>query len=582
MFKTVLKIIRWTDKRKKRLYIGFLWSFLAHMFTAMPIMGAAFLLDMMIKDSRGEAELKPIWALYALIFMVVCVLGRFLFSYLKAVFQESIAYEKTAEERIKIGDILKKVSLGFFNKNKTGEICGTVTTDLTALEMYAMKMTDTLVGGYIGAAAMVICIAFYSWQCALICVAGIVLSGFALIAINKKSRKNMPVHQKAQDSLVGSVIEFVRGISVVKSYGRQGAAARGITEAFSSHKKINVKIELDYVGVNILHRLSLNLASAGVVLYSSILCFNGVMPVSTFLMLTVFSFVIFANVENINNSAHTMEMMEATFKKLDKIENADFPIEGTNNAPLENHDIKFKKVSFGYDSRNVINDVSFKIPSGTTTAIVGSSGSGKTTLCSLLTRFYDIDRGEITLGERNICDLPVGDLMENFSMVFQNVYLFNDTIMNNIRFGNPAASEEDIIAAAKKACCHEFISALPGGYDTVVGEGGGTLSGGEKQRISIARAILKNAPIIILDEATASVDPENEHLIQSAITELSKGKTVIVIAHRLATIEKADQILVMDNGRIAERGTHSELMSSNGIYKRFAEIRCAAESWSIQ
>ncbi len=581
MFKTVLKIIRWTGERKKRLYIGFVWSFLMHIFTAMPIMGAAFMLDLMIKDSRGEAELKPVWALYALIFMVICVLGRFLFSYLRATFQESIAYEKTAEERIKIGDILKRVSLGFFDKNKTGDICGTVTTDLTVLEMYAMKMTDTLVGGYIGAAAMIICIAFYSWQSSLICVAGVVFSGVALIALNKKAAKNMPAHQKAQDSLVGSVIEFVRGIAVVKSYGKQGAAARGITEAFHSHRKINVKIELDYVGLNILHRLSLNLASAGIVLCSSLLCYNGVMPVSTFLMLTVFSFVIFANVEIINNSAHTMEMMEATFKKLETIENAAFPAQGTNSAPLKNHGIKFKNVSFGYDSRPVIIDASFEIPDGSTTAIVGASGSGKTTLCSLLTRFYDIDSGEITIGGRSIYDLPIGSLTDNFSMVFQNVYLFNDTIMNNIRFGNPAASEEEVISAAKRSCCHEFISRLPNGYDTVVGEGGGTLSGGEKQRISIARAILKNAPVIILDEATASVDPENEHLIQSAITELSKGKTVIVIAHRLATIEKADQILVLDNGRITESGTHTELTLSNGIYKHFAELRGKAEGWSI-
>lgn len=581
MFKTIRKIISWTGDRKKRFYIGFMFSFIAHMFTAMPIMGAAYLLDMMIRDSKGEIVFEPIWALYALIFMIAAILGRFIFSYLKATFQESIAYEKTAEERIHIGDILKKVSLGFFDKNKTGEICGTVTTDLSVFEMYAMRMTDTLIGGYLSAAAMFLCLLFYSWQAALITVAGIAFSGIGLYMINKKSRDNQPVHLKAQDSLISAVIEYIRGIAVVKSYGRQGVSIQGITESCRSHKDINIKIERNYVGWNIFHRLSLNLASVGIILSSAILTFNGEMPLAVFLMITVFSFVIFSSVETINNSAHTMEMIESTFKKLELIKNADYSDDGSSPAP-QSHEIVFENVSFGYDSRQVINDISFKIPQGSTTAIVGPSGSGKTTLCSLMAGFYDINGGRITIGGVDISKMPRGELLENFSMVFQNVYLFHDTVLNNIRFGNPDADMEQVIDAAKKACCHEFISQLPNGYDTVIGEGGSTLSGGEKQRISIARAILKDSPIIILDEATASVDPENEHLIQNAFSELSRGKTVIVIAHRLATIENAEQILVIDKGRIAESGTHSELMKNNGIYKRFVEIRQAAEQWTIE
>lgn len=580
MFKTVAKIIAWTGNRKNRLYIGFVFSFIAHMFTALPIMGAAYLLDMMIRDSRGELTLDPIWALYALIFMVIAILGRFIFSYLKATFQESIAYEKTAEERMRIGDILKKVSLGFFDKNKTGEICGTVTTDLSVFEMYAMKMTDTLIGGYLGAAAMLLCLLLYSWQAAVITVAGIAFSAIGLYMINKKSRENQPVHRKAQDSLISAVLEYIRGIAVVKAYGRQGVSIEGITKACSSHRDINIKIERDYVGWNIFHRLSLNLASAGIMLSSAVLAYNGTMPVAVFLMLTVFSFVIFASIETINNSAHTMEMIESTFTKLETVENADCADrEGVQEQ--SGCDIEFENVSFSYGSRQVIDNISFRIPQSSTTAIVGPSGSGKTTLCSLMAGFYDIDSGRITIGGADISEMPQGKLLENFSMVFQNVYLFHDTILNNIRFGNPDAAMEQVIAAAKKACCHDFITRLPKGYDTVIGEGGSTLSGGEKQRISIARAILKDSPIIVLDEATASVDPENEHLIQNAVTELSRGKTVIVIAHRLATIENADQILVIDNGKIAEKGTHSELMNNNGIYRRFAEIRQAAEQWTI-
>lgn len=235
-------------------------------------------------------------------------------------------------------------------------------------------------------------------------------------------------------------------------------------------------------------------------------------------------------------------------------------------------------MNFGYDERQILKDVSFRIPERTSTAIVGPSGSGKTTICSLVARFYDPQGGRITVGGHDLKEFTCDSLLSNVSMVFQNVYLFHDTVRANICFGKPDATEEEMIEAAKKARCHDFIMALPDGYDTVIGEGGGTLSGGEKQRISIARAMLKDAPIIILDEATASIDPENEHLIQSAISELTKGKTIITIAHRLATIQNADQILVVEDGRIAECGTHDELIAADGLYRRFVKIREKAEN----
>lgn len=246
------------------------------------------------------------------------------------------------------------------------------------------------------------------------------------------------------------------------------------------------------------------------------------------------------------------------------------------------YDIEFRDVSFGYDSRIVLHDLNFKIPQNSTTAIVGPSGSGKSTLCNLIARFYDVNSGTITVGGTDICRFTCDSLLKNISMVFQNVYLFRDTIKNNIKFGSPNATDEQIIAAAKAARCHDFIMALPDGYDTVIGEGGSSLSGGEKQRISIARAMLKDAPIVILDEATASIDPENEHLIQEAISALTHGKTIITIAHRLATIENADQILVIDGGTVAQRGTHKELLQQEGTYKKFIQIREQAEGWRIQ
>lgn len=305
------------------------------------------------------------------------------------------------------------------------------------------------------------------------------------------------------------------------------------------------------------------------------------MDFSMALMFIFFSFSIFASLEPISDSAHTLGVIDDAMDQLDALRGEQFIDAAGREIALTHYDIAFRNVDFGYDSRQVLKNVSFTIPEQTSTAIVGPSGSGKTTICSMLARFYDPQSGSITVGGHDLREFTCDVLLSNISMAFQNVYLFHDTIRANILFGRPDASEEEMIEAAKRARCHEFIMVLPDGYDTVVGEGCGTLSGGEKQRISIARAILKNAPIIILDEATASVDPENEHLIQQAISELTRGKTIITIAHRLATIQNADQILVVDDGRIAERGTHAELVQQDGLYKRFTSIREQAEGWRI-
>jgi ATP-binding cassette subfamily B protein len=567
--------------RKKRLYWGFLWSFLCAVFTAVPIMGAAYMLNLMIEDHAGRITLPPIWALYALLFMVVMVLGRFLFSYLRATFQESIGYEVTEGERIKIGDILKRVSLGFFSKHNTGEIAGAVTTDLSFFEMNAMKMIDTVVSGYISAFTMIFCFAFYSIPVALISLLGIVLSAFFLRLLESRSHKNAPVHQKAQDDMIAATLEYVRGIQVVKTYEREGAAIQAIRQAYHDSRSVNVKMERGYVPFNCLHLLSLKLASVATVTAAALFTINGTMTIPVFLMLAVFSFVLFGSVEQVNSAAHVLEILESAMNEMEKIEQAEFIDEAGKDKAITPFDIQMRDVSFGYEKREVLKGVTFHIPQNTTTAIVGPSGSGKTTICSLIARFYDVDSGTVAIGGVDVRELTCDSLLSHISMVFQNVYLFHDTVRNNIRFGKPDAAEEEITEAAKQAMCHDFIIALPDGYDTVVGEGGSSLSGGEKQRISIARAMLKNAPIVILDEATASVDPENEHLIQQAISALTHGKTIIVIAHRIATIENADQILVLNEGRIAQSGTHAELVAQEGLYRRFIDIRERAEGWSI-
>lgn len=581
MFKMAGKIINWTGEYKKRMYLGFLWSFIHSLFIAVPIMGAALVLDFMIRDSRGEMEMTSKYAWYALILMIIAIVGRFVFAYLRSTYQESIAYEKTADERILVGDILKRVSLGFFDKNDIGKLTGAVTNDLSFFEMYAMNMTNAVVGAYIHIAAMIVCMAFFCPPIALVALTAVGASTLCLHILSSRSEKNALPHQKANDDLIRSVLEFVRGISVVKSYGQEGVSTKGIRDAYEQHKNINLKIEDDYIWVNTMHQISCKMGSAAMVLVSAVMTVRGNMELPIFLMMAIFSFVIFSQQELVQNSAHTLQVMKVAMEKLEDIKKADFIDEDGEDKELSGYDIEFDHVDFGYETRQILKDVSFKIPEGTTTAIVGPSGSGKTTICRLLARFYDVDGGKITIGGTDIKTMKCDSLLKNISMVFQNVYLFNDTIRSNICFGKADATEAEMIEAAKKACCHDFIMELPDGYDTVIGEGGGTLSGGERQRISIARAILKNAPIVILDEATASVDPENEHLIQSAISELTKGKTLVTIAHRIATVENVDQILVVDNKTIQERGTHQELIEHDGIYRRFIDIRKKAEGWQI-
>lgn len=581
MLRIVNRLIQWTGKYKRRIYIGFVYAFIHSIFTAIPIMLAANGLSAVLDDFNGidPLESRDIWIMLGA--MILAVLGRYLFSYLRAITQESVGYEATADERIRLGDILKRVSLGFFSKNNMGELSAAATTDLSFMEMFAMNMVNTVVNGYITVIVLILFLAFYSPLAGGIALAGVLLSALFLHLLEARSRKNAPARQKTQDDMVESSIEYLRGMQVVKAFKQEGVSIAGIRKAYKDSKKINIKIEVEYMPLNCLHLFSLKAASIAIVSVVALLTYNGSMELPTMLMLDMFSFMIFGSVEAMNNAAHVLEVIDATLDKLDGIEHADMIDKDGKDISLHNTDITFHDVTFSYDKVPVLRNISFFIPQGSTTAIVGPSGSGKTTICNLIARFYDVDSGEVTVGGEDVRNMTCDSLLRNISMVFQKVYLFHDTIENNIRFGNPGATKEEIIEAAKKARCHDFITALPDGYETVIGEGGSTLSGGEKQRISIARAILKNAKIVILDEATASIDPENEHLIQQAISELTIGKTVIVIAHRLATIEHADQILVVDKGQVVQKGTHQQLVQQEGLYRRFITIREQAEGWSI-
>ena len=581
MFGMIKRLIGWTGKYKKRVYIGFIYAFINSIFTSLPIMLATYGLGLVFDDYKGIRTFDNDQIIYIFLLMILVIGGRFLFSYLRAVTQESVGCEATAEQRIRLGNIFKRVSLGFFNSNNMGEISSAVTTDLSFIEMLSMNMINTVVNGYITVLVMILFLLFYCPLARIISLSGVVLSALFLYIAAKISDKNASIHQKAQDSIVENTIEFLRGMQTIKAFKQEGVSVQGIRKAYKNHKDVNIKIELENCPYNCLHQFVLKAASVGIIAVSAYLTYTRKMDVNIMLMMDMFSFVMFSQIEPLSNAIHVIEVVNKTLDKLEKIEKADIIDKGGQNIELKRHDIKFSDVCFSYDKKQILNNISFYIPEGSTTAIVGPSGSGKTTICNLIARFYDVNSGVITVGDKNIKDITCDSLLKNISMVFQKVYLFNDTIKNNILFGNPNASDNEVINAAIKAHCHEFISKLPNGYDTIIGDGGATLSGGEKQRISIARAILKDSPIIILDEATASVDPENEHLIQNAISSLTKGKTVIVIAHRLATIQDADQILVIDNGDVVQKGNHLELINQDGIYKNFINIKESAEGWCI-
>lgn len=583
MLEALKRIVAWTGPMKRRLIWGCVCSFFMTWAGACPVFIAAWTLGSVADSAKSGIRLDPMVPWEALAGIAVSIVLRFIFSYGKNRLQESIGYEVAARDRIEIGERLKHVPLGYFSKVKTGDILATATTELGVLELQGMKMVDAVINGYISVFAIVCFLAFMSPLAALISLAGVGLSALALWGINRKSARLTPKAHEATERLAGAIVEYMRGLATAKSYGRENTAIEPMAEAIDDLSAKRIDIEYGFTPLNVAHLSAIKLASVGVVAVAAFAALAGQMDLWVFIALALFSFTIFAGVENVSDSAHMLGDLNDILGKLEELKAAPVIDEDGQEVALTHTGIEFDHVDFSYekDGKQILRDVSFSIPEGTTCALVGPSGAGKTTIANLMARFYDVDGGCIRVGGHDVRELTCDSLLEDFAMVFQNVYLFDDTVAANIGFGRAGATREEIEEAARRACCYDFIMELPQGFDTRVGEGGAALSGGQKQRISIARALLKDAPIIILDEATASVDPENEALIQHAIAELTADKTVVAIAHRLATIRNADQILVVDGGGIAQRGTHDDLLQQEGTYRRFVEIREASEGWKI-
>ena len=544
MFGTVKRIIDWCGSFKKNLYIGFVFSFFSGWFAAMPVIWAAYTIGKFVECEGQGKTVSADWIGKSIVILLFFIFLRFLFDYLRARFQESISYELIARDRLAVGDALKRVSLGYFQNMNTGTILNSITTGLHTLEGMGIRMIDNFVGGYLNFICIFLWLTCMNWRVGLIAVTGAAVSLIFLFIISKYSTRNAPVLAAANRDLTGATLEYARGLSVVKSFGKAGASMDSMKKACMDSRDINLKIEWGYIPYNALHLLALKTASVCIVISAFYLEFSGQLDFTYMMIIILLSFHVFGSLEPIADCAHVLAVIDDALDHLDELTKESFIDADGQQIEIAHYDIEFQNVDFSYgegkERRQVLHNVNLKIPEYSVTAIVGPSGSGKSTICNLIARFYDADSGSVRVGGHDVKEFTCDSLLSNISMVFQNVYLFHDTVRNNICFGKPDATEVEMVEAAKKACCHDFIMALPEGYDTVIGEGGGSLSGGEKQRISIARAILKDAPIIILDEATASVDPENEHLIQAAISELTKEKTIVTIAHRLVTIEQAD------------------------------------------
>ena len=591
MYGTLKKIFAFAGSKEGLLKKSLLFAFLSGLFAALQFAALFIVVEALVSDNRDS---RFIWI--SLGIMAVSLVGRIITTYFSTMEQTETGYCMVAEKRIHIGDRLRYIPMGYFNKNSIGNITAIVTTTLGDVENSAARVLVSVLGGFFNSVALVIVLLVFDWRIGLIAAIGVLLYLAAAELALRKSARLSGVRQHTQESLVESVLEYIQGMGIVKAFGMEKDSTQSIDSVIKASCRDNLKLTKASVPYDALKQVVVRVFSVLLLLASIYFWLNGSLSLAYGVILVIASFMVFNDLENAGNMASLLQMLAASMDTANSID--DTPVmdeKGADVVPTSS-EIVFDNVDFSYKvngcgadregglghaDRKILDHVSFTIPAGTTTAIVGPSGSGKTTMCNLIARFWDVDAGRITVGGKDVRDFKLDSLMKNIGMVFQNVYLFADSIENNIKFGCPDATHEQVVEAAKKACCHEFISALPDGYDTLIGEGGGTLSGGEKQRISIARAILKNAPIIILDEATSSVDPENEEELQRAIAELTHDKTIIMIAHRLKTVRGADQILVLDDSHIVQSGTHAELIQQKGLYADFVSAKQEAIGWKL-
>lgn len=513
--------------------------------------------------------------------LVISLVGKIMTLKISQMAQTHAGYFMAAHKRIEIGEKIKRVPMGFFSSFSLGRLTTISTSSLSQAEMWVPMLLVLVLGGVLNTLVFVLGTLIFNVKVGLVAVVGVIVFFIVTSMMEKKSSANADKMTETQTRLTKEVLATLQGMQVIKSYNLGGENNRALRKSIKDTSRILLDLEKSVAPYTVIQRIVMGITTVAMVYVSLKLNLSGELPLAETILMIMASFIIFEGLIGAGSNMAILRACENAIDSVGFIDSMPDMKEGSIIEPIKNHNIVFKNVSFSYDDRPILKNVSAEIKENTMTAIVGPSGSGKTTFCNLIARFWDVNSGEILIGGKNIKGYKIENLMNSISMVFQDVYLFEDTIENNIKFGKQNASHEEVVEAAKKARCHEFIEALPEGYDTIIGEGGASLSGGEKQRISIARAMLKDADIIIFDEATANIDPENEDKLKEAIETLTKNKTVIMIAHRLKTIRNADQILVLKDGEIVERGNHEELIKNNGLYSDLINAKSKAESWKL-
>ena len=574
------RILKLSGKYKCRIQGAFVCAFLESILSKMPIF-----LAFLVLSGFYQKTLTGTKCLYIGIGLVGVVAAQVIVHYLCDRLQSAAGYMIFTDKRMELGGHLRKLPMGYFTSGNIGKISSVLSTDMVFIEEIAMSTLGNMMSYMLSALILLVFMFFLDWRLGLAAAAVTLLACFTAKGMNKVSLKEAACRQDQSEHLTDAVLSFAEGISVIKSYNLIGEKSEELTGNFRRSRDTSTAFERKMTpwtrGLNILYAVGI----AAIFALSVWLQQSGSLSLPYLLGVLLFVFDLFSPLKALYGEASRLTVMNAALDRIEAVLNeTELPDKGTAHIPNESSgspEICFDNVTFAYQDKEVLHNISFSMQKNTMTALVGPSGGGKSTIANLLARLWDVKSGKVTIRGTDIRDVPLAELMEQISMVFQRVYLFQDTIYNNISMGKPDATEEEVYEAAKKARCYDFIMALPDGFQTVIGEGGATLSGGEKQRISIARCILKDAPIVILDEATASVDTDNESYIQEAINELVKGKTLLVIAHRLNTICQADQILVIADGRISEQGTHDELIAKAGIYQDFVNIRKKSSGWSL-
>ena len=554
MIRSFRKFFEFAGRQSRNWYLGLFYEIIRCILEALQFAALLVVLDGLVHDNITAQT-----ALIAFGIMLVSVIGTIIFWYLAHGKEGEGSYRMCEDKRIQIGNRMKYMPMGYFNSHSLGNLTSVSTATMSDLESMSFAIIVRTLVGVIHASIFSIAMCYFSWKISLIFLSGVILFMVINTMLLRCSKRLSPKRLEAQTEFMDAVLEYIQGMGVVRAFHMAKQSNTTLEKSIDETQKKNQLIERQRIPYIAAEQVVLRIASAA--------------PAKL---------MVYSQLESAGEMFFMLSMIDASIDRVEEInQSPQIDIDGKEQTP-DRLDIEMQDVSFSYGDKKVIDHVSLTIPQGTTTAIVGPSGSGKTTLVNLIARFWDVDSGSVRIGGIDVKDYKLDSLMKNISMVFQNVYLFPDTIENNIKFGSPNATHEDVVKAAKAARCHDFISALPEGYQTVIGESGATISGGEKQRISIARAIMKDAPIIILDEATANVDPENEAELQKAIEALTQGKTIIMIAHRLKTVKNADQIIVIDRGKIAQQGTHDELIKQTGIYADFVGMREKAIGWKIK